>query len=211
MPFCALLKTVTLIFAASLFKIAKTIKINLNCQSKIPTKNAKDMLHCLFWAHVQLNRQNPKPYDCVHTVNFRFKKNLNLQIHLRHFFFARSVFRSSAKIFLKSNISQFKKGKMRFLKSRFACTSIELSGFKYCTQNHLFLKDLLRILDKSQKVFWFRYSIHFFFVIGKMCCWIKTIQLDLFSGFSNLLLNVSTSQLCVLIKKVFYFKNSSDL
>ena len=57
----------------------------------------------------------------VHTVESRFKKDLNLQIHL-HMFFGWPVSDSVLTyFFLISNNSRFKKEKLGFLKSRFAC------------------------------------------------------------------------------------------
>ena len=52
----------------------------------------------------------------TNTVKSRFKKGLDLQIHLH-----KAVLRFNTEIFLKSNNSRFKKGKVDFLKSRVYC------------------------------------------------------------------------------------------
>ena len=69
-------------------------------------------------------------YNLICTVNSRFKKDFHLQIHLhKTFLFGRLVFRFRY-LFLKSNMTRFKTGKMKFFKSRFACTAKEQKHLK---------------------------------------------------------------------------------
>ena len=56
-------------------------------------------------------------YIKTNSEKSRLQKGHNLQIHLH-----KAVLRFNTEIFLKSNNSRFKKGKMEFIKSRFACT-----------------------------------------------------------------------------------------
>ena len=71
-------------------------------------------------------RKNPsllfilqKANSSIRTVESRFKKDLNLQIH----FSPAPVFWFTTQIFLKPSIAWFKKDLLEFLKSRFACNS----------------------------------------------------------------------------------------
>ena len=63
----------------------------------------------------------------LYTVKSRFKKGLNLQI----IFFGLSFLRLSNWIFAQSNMIRFKKGKMGFLKLRFACIKTLPNALKF--------------------------------------------------------------------------------